>query len=191
MWKIPPLNTHHPHHPPLTLWPLSLTSRWALTLAWGPETQKQSHERFFFFHRRGEHLAVWMRLWLSSIVWLLGLIHCYGRLSRGPKWFALTAALFASFPLTLGEIQSPKYESVVGHSMVSSHWILCFGNRQSCCWDKFSFCVQSIISFLLLLWVREQFVSSETRHIALMSNWHFGQFVEEINSFILLSLLAL
>lgn len=49
MWKIPPFKaTHRPRHPPLTLWPLSLTSRWAPTLARWPQTWKQSQERFFF-----------------------------------------------------------------------------------------------------------------------------------------------
>lgn len=75
---------------------LGLRARDSKTITW----------EIFFFHRRGEHLAVWMRLWLSAIVWLLGLIHCYGRLSRGPKWFALTAALFASFPHTWGDSKS-------------------------------------------------------------------------------------
>lgn len=99
-------------------------------------------------------LSEWYYGW-APIVWLLGLIHCYGRLSRGPKWFALAAAPFASFPLTLGELWSPKYESVVHHSTVSGHWVLCFGNCQSCCWDTFSCCLKSIVSFCYFLHERK------------------------------------
>lgn len=174
MWKVPP-HTHTTPTPPsahtlTTLSHVQVGANLGLMV-----TDLKTITRGFFFHRRGEHLAECMRLWLSSIVWLLGLIHCYGRLSRGPKWFAPAATPFASFPLALGELWSPKYESAVGHSVVSGHWVLCFGNHQSCCWDQFSCCVWVLLGIMFWVKERERAVCFplETKGIVLLSGCHF------------------